>query len=191
MSNLRSFLTPGLVLTALALLLSGCSYPSRTATSTAALASGTFSSGETLEVLRVLNDGEIAQAELAQDKTENDQVEDVAETIIDDHMKLNERIDDLIGRGIEPERSPLSRGLTRQARAIQEELEGLYGREFDCMYLTKQVEQHQLALDTLRNEVKPDTKDPEVEDLLDDAIEMLEHHREDAARVRADIRGCR
>lgn len=190
MSIPNSILIPGLVASAFTILLSGCSFPNKTATTTAAMVSGTFSSGETLEVLRALNNGEIAQAELAKDKTDNDDVESVAEAIIDDHKAVNERVGELVDKGIEPEKSPLSRGLAKQAQEIQEDLAPLAGAEFDCAYLNKQVAQHQLALETLRSQVQPDANDPKIEDLLEDVIATLEQHREDAAQARKDVRGC-
>lgn len=179
-----------LITSLLVALIAGCSFPNKTATSAAAMASGNFSSGETLEVLRAINNGEISQAELAKDKADNDEVEDVAESIIDDHRELNQRVDDLVERGIDTEKSPLSRGLTKQSEQIQERLATLGGTDFDCTYLNKQVEQHQLALETIRNQVQPDVNDPQIQELVKDAIAALEDHREAAAKARADIEAC-
>lgn len=185
-----SHLQPVFLTGLLTLVLSACSLPNSTATKAAAKASGSFSDGEILHVLQTLNEGEIAQAELVMKKSNNQELKDAAKTIIEDHRKNNERIHSLARTGIELEKSPLSRGLNLQTDEITEELSELSGTEFDCAYLEKQIEQHQLALDTVRSELLPDAEDSQVRSLLSNTAPALQHHLESAQETRQNLPQC-
>lgn len=182
----RSLFLTGL----LALMLSACSLPNSTATKTAAKASGNFSDGEILQVLRTLNEGEIAQAQLAAQKSNNQELQDAAERIIQDHQQNNQRIDSMAQSGIELEKSPLSRGLELQTEEIREELAELSGTEFECTYLEKQVEQHQLALETVRAELLPDAENAQVRRLLSSTAPALQHHLQEAQETLNNLTQC-
>lgn len=185
-SLLRALVTTGL----LSLFLAACSLPNTTATKATAKASGSFSDGEILRVLKTLNEAEIAQAELVSQRSNNQQLQDEAERIIEDHKENNERIESLVQSGIELERSPLSRGLRLQTEEITEELAELRGTEFDCTYLEKQIEQHQLALDTVRSELLPDAENSQVRRLLSETAPALQHHLQSAQETRNNLPQC-
>lgn len=185
-----TFFQPLLLAGLLAVGLSGCSLPNSTATKTAAKASGSFSDGEILQVLRTLNEAEIAQAQLAAQKSNKQEIKETAEHIIKDHTQNNERIDSMAQAGIKLEKSPLSRGLKLQTEEIRENLTDLNGTEFECTYLEKQIEQHQLALDTVRSELLPDAKSPQVRRLLSTTAPALEQHLQSAQNTRDAIPQC-
>lgn len=196
--NLRLPLSPGrlgplllMPLLVMAMLtLSACSSPSAPVTKTAATLSGSLSDGEILQVLRNLNNGEILQAEMAMQRSTNRAVQDTAELIRRDHMQANDRIDNIARSGIELDKSPLSRGLDRQVNNVYEELVELSGTEFDCRYLQKQVEQHELALETVRSDLQPDAEDQQVKDLLSTAESGLQRHLEQARSAREEVPDC-
>lgn len=181
---------PIFVTALLALGLSACSLPNSTATKTAAKASGSFSDGEILQVLQTLNEGEIAQAQLATQKSNNREIQETAEHIIRDHTQNNQRIQSMAQSGMKLEKSPLSRGLELQTEEIREDLAELSGTEFECTYLEKQIEQHQLALDTVRSELLPDAESPQVRRLLTNTAPGLQQHLQSAQETRNSIPQC-
>lgn len=185
-----SSLRPLLVTAGMALGMVGCSLPNATVTDAAAEISDPFSSGEILQVLHVINNGEIQQAELALQQSFQPEVRDTAQVILRDHTNANERINSIAQPGIELKDTTLSNGVQMQAEEIREELTELSGSEFDCTYLQKQVELHRIALDTVRNDLRPDAEDPQVQEILDDAEPGLEEHLQRAQEARQSLEGC-
>lgn len=173
---------------ALALGVSACSLPNEPITHAAAEMSEPITSGQILQVLHALNQGEIEQAELALQRSDNPEVYKTAQLIIKDHAASNQRIAAVAQAiGVELEESPLSRGMQVQAGAIKEGLEDLSGAEFDRAYLENQVELHALALETARSQLLPNAQDPQVRYLLITAAPKLELHRLEAQESHASL----
>jgi putative membrane protein len=173
---------------ALALGVSACALPNEPITQAAAEMSEPITSGQILQVLYALNQGEIEQAELALQRSNDPEVYKTAQLIIKDHMASNQRIAAVAQAvGIELEESPLSRGMQVQAGAIKEGLEELSGAEFDRAYLENQVELHDLALETARSQLLPNAQDPQVRYLLITAAPKLELHRLEAQESHASL----
>jgi putative membrane protein len=176
---------------ALALATSACSLPNKPATSAAATMSKPFSSGEILQVLHTLNNGEIKQAGLVFQRPTLPPVQKTAQMIIKDHTASNQRITAIAkASGIKLEESPLSRGLQAQANSLTESLAKLSGDEFECTYLQKQVELHAIALDTVRSQLLPAAQDPQIRELLTTTAPGLEAHRQAAQQTHASMSEC-
>jgi predicted outer membrane protein len=75
-------------------------------------------------------------------------------------------------------RGAVTEGIQFQAEQIRETLAELFGPEFNQTYLEKQVELHNVALDTVRNQLLPNAEQREVTQLLEQAIPKLQHHRD-------------
>src|SRR5690606_6460815 len=88
--------------------------------------------GQILQVIRVLNEGEIRQAEMAMDQSGNDEVKNTARIIINDHTNTSEQIDSLAAADMPLESSTLSDGLQSLAEVTMENLASLDGVAFDC-----------------------------------------------------------
>jgi putative membrane protein len=173
---------------ALVLGISACNLPNEPITHAAAEMSEPITSGQILQVLYALNQGEIEQAELALQRSSNPEVYKTAQLIIKDHMVSNQRIVAIAQAiGVELEESPLSQGMQLQAGAIKEGLEALSGAEFDRAYLENQVELHALALETARSQLLPNAQDPQVKYLLMTAAPKLELHRQEAQESHASL----
>ncbi|MEX1032801.1 MAG: DUF4142 domain-containing protein [Cellvibrionaceae bacterium] len=175
----------------LATITAACSMPSKPMIETAAEASKPFSSGEILQVLQTLNEAEIEQARLAEQRSQTEEVREAAELIIDHHTSAVERIDNIArDHGIALEESPLSRGLESQSSEIRQELAALSGSEFDCVYLQKQVEQHRLALDTVHTDLLPDAELRPIRETLGEMAPQLEQHQRASRQVIANLPEC-
>ncbi|GHA86998.1 DUF4142 domain-containing protein [Modicisalibacter luteus] len=162
-----------------ALGITGCSFPNKPVTTAAAEVSEPLSSAEILQVLHVINMGEINQAQLALQRSANPQVQQTAQTIIEDHTASDQRIANAAQMlGVRLEGTSLSEGIQFQAEQIRETLAELSGPEFNQTYLEKQVELHNVALDTVRNQLLPNAEQREVTQLLEQAIPKLQHHRD-------------
>lgn len=170
-----------LIVSAIAMSVSGLSYAQVEGTITAETASP--DDGQILQIVRTLNDGEIAQAELALEEASSDAAKSVAQMIIRDHGMSNGNIDDL---DIELEESSLSRSLEMTAMQTQEELVNAGDNGFDCAYLTKQVEQHQMALETASTTLVPNASSDEVSTFLAATTPKLEGHLQSAQTALSD-----
>ena len=170
--------------------LSACSLPSETASEAAAEVSQPMSTGEVLHVLHTINRGEIEHAQLALDTSEDPRVLETAERILEDHEASNERISAVAEfTGTSLQDNTLSKGLQMQASAILGDLEEMSGAEFDREFLQRQVELHDIALDTVTNELMPNASSPEVRQLLEGAVPRLENHLQEAAEQHASLEG--
>jgi putative membrane protein len=182
-AHYKTWLTAALVLTA-----SACSLPNAPATKAAAAISQPYSSGEILQVIETVNNAEIKQAGIALQRSQTPAIREVAQLIIQDHRLSNQRIASIAqGAGAQLEGSVLNTGLRTQSNEIAENLANLSGRELDCTYLQKQVEQHALVLRTVREQLLPSAEQPQVRELLTMATPKLEAHLEASRAHRAHL----
>jgi putative membrane protein len=163
--------------------------PGENPASTASLA---LTDGQVLQVVRTLNDGEIKQAKLAADKTDDAQVQSVAQMLRADHEASNQQIEAIedANDAIDLDGSDTSEALAALAEQTSEGLEDLEGAQFACEYLTKQEQAHELALDTVNNQLLPAAANSSVKALLAASAPTLEHHLEMTKAVRANLAGC-
>lgn len=146
--------------------------------------------GQILQVIRVLSEGEIRQAEMAMDQSGNEDVKMAAQMIISDHTSTNEQIASLADADLELEDSALSDGLKSLTEVTMENLASLEGLAFDCQFLKEQVDQHQLAIDTLSSHLLPNAQDVKVREFLTMTSPSLEHHLNTARQGMENIGEC-
>lgn len=174
----KSFKLKHVFLTSLlALGVSACSMPNMTATQKAAQMSKPIHAGEILSVMHAVNNGEIKQAGVALQRSNDPHVLYLAQLLVQDHMASNQRLAALAkSTGTSMDESVLSQGMRTQAQEVMERVAQLSGKEFDCTFLQKQVEQHALTLKTIQEHLLPSATQTEVKDLLVMAAPRLEHH---------------
>lgn len=171
------------------LALAGCTTTDPRVAGEIAQAADPLTTGETLGALKALNDSEIAQAELALERSDNPEVMETAQLIRRDHQASNRRIDATQPQ-IELQESDLSRSVRERSDEITEELRELSGTEFDCRFLRHQIELHQAALEVAQTDLVPDNPVAPIEEMLDYTRRMLEQHRESARLNRLEILEC-
>ncbi len=146
--------------------------------------------GQILQIVRSLNDAEIKQAKHVMDESDSAQVKATAQSIINDHEESNDKIDDLVDGDLSLDDSPLNDTLSKQAEVTFEMLDELQGPQLDCIYLQKQVEQHEMALDVAKNDLTPDAKNAQVKAFLTESAPKLEHHMMEAREAMSSLNGC-
>jgi putative membrane protein len=180
----------GAILLGAALALGVAAYhPSSGAATTATVeAAEPLSSGEILQVLEAVNQGEIEQARLALAKSDNPHVEEVAERMIQEHMLSNERVASLAQeKSIDMQDSQLSEDMLTRAQEIRAELGELSGHEFDRVYLQHQIALHDHALHTVRTHLLPNADEQDVRELLNAVVRRLDLHRGEANESHAAV----
>jgi predicted outer membrane protein len=146
--------------------------------------------GQILQVVRSLNNAEIDQAKHVMDESENAEVKVIAQSIINDHDQSNDQIDGLLDGALDLDDSPLNETLQDQTEETQDMLAKLEGAQLDCQYLQKQVAQHQLALDTIKNDLMPDAQSAGVKAFLTESAPKLESHMQEAQEAIRSLSGC-
>jgi putative membrane protein len=126
-----------------------------------------------------VHSAEIEQARLAQKKTTNEQVRHFASMMIEQHTQARQQ---QLALNLSTEDSPLSERLTTQSQATLDTLQSKQGAEFDQAYLQAQVAAHQQVLDAIKNELRPNAQNPQLQVYLQQlepkVAEHLEHARQ-------------
>ena len=120
-------------------------------------------------------------AELALERSDNDEVRAFAETMIRDHRGVNEQAVALATRlGVTPKDNDVSRSLRSGAAAARAQLEALDGAAFDRAYMEREVAYHEAVLGALDDALIPNTSNSELRGLLETARGAVAAHLEHA-----------
>lgn len=128
------------------------------------------------EIADKINTAEIEQARVAQSKSNNEQVRQFAEMMIEHHGQAKSQQQAL---GLGSAESQMSMQLERESKATLETLQAKTGPDFDRAYMQGQVEGHQKALDTIQ-QLRQKAQSPELRTYLDKLTPQVEHHLEQA-----------
>jgi len=127
---------------------------------------------------------EIEQARLAQKKTTNEQVRQFASMMIEQHTQARQQQSAL---NLSAADSPLSEQLTTQSQATLDALQSKQGSEFDQAYLQSQITAHQQVLEAIRNELRPNAQNPQLQVYLQQLEPKVAEHLEHARQVQQSL----
>jgi putative membrane protein len=141
--------------------------------SASATPDGSLSDAQIATITDKVNTAEIEQARIAQTKSSDEQVRQFAQMMIEHHGQAKAQ---QAGLGLGTADSPLSQELDREAQSTLETLQAKSGAEFDRAYLQAQVDAHQKALDTIRQQLIPNAQAPELRSYLENLAPQVEQH---------------
>jgi putative membrane protein len=121
------------------------------------------------------NQDEIDLGTLAQQKSSNSQVKSYANTLVNDHTKNKQEVENLAGKigvSVQPHE-----GAT--ARAENQQLQGLSGAMFDRTFATQMVQDHEKAVSMFEQALK-DTKNPDIRNYINSTLPVLRKHLTEA-----------
>ena len=145
----------------------------REPTSTAPEAAANLSASDKKFVEKAAEGGvaEVQMAQLAQQKADNGDVKQFAQTMIDDHTPNNAQLVKLAtDKGLTPPTDPNA----MQQKMITH-LQALNGAKFDKAYVKGQVKAHTAMLKLFQAEAKT-TKDPDLKSFADQTVTAIQHH---------------
>jgi predicted outer membrane protein len=133
------------------------------------------------EILLTIDTGEILQAEIAVDRADQDDVEDYAQAMIEEHSLHAELVSQVFGALlIQPRRNQIAETLRAEALAGAEELSATDAPDF--VYMRMQITMHQEASIVVGSLIDfVDT--PEVDRLLIETQDIIEAHRLEAIDI--------
>jgi putative membrane protein len=184
---------------------------------------GTASTGARAEVvttpefmrLAAMSDRfETASSRLAGEKSQNTQIKQFAQHMVQDHDKttkeLNQLIQQVPGMGADPatplpqgrettgsaasgaltnaQGGPQHQGLDQQHAALLQQLQAANGAEFDRLYVRQQVQAHQQAVDMFRN-YSQSGDNPQLKQWAARTLPALQEHLQMAQKLQQATQG--
>ena len=121
------------------------------------------------------NQGEIALAQLAQQKSQNPEIKQLAELIQNDHQQSQEKLQSLAAT----HNVTLDQGLTYSQKRAQSKLEKLSGADFDQQYAKDMLEDHVTDLKKFQK-ASEKLEEADVKQFAQDNIPKLQQHLQKA-----------
>lgn len=136
-----------------------------------------LSDAQIAAILELAHSSEIEQAQLAQSKSQNPQVLNLASMIIREHMQARQ---EQSAFGLSSAPSQMSQMLSQQSQQTLSTLRSASGRDFDRAYLKAQVEQHQKLIDDIDRKLMPNAENAQLRGQLQELRPVLQRHLETA-----------
>jgi putative membrane protein len=140
--------------------------------------------GQIAGILSTVDDGEIQQAQVALTKTNNTQVRNFADMMINEHQMSKQKTAQLLAQTkVNPAPSAPANKLKTNASEMLDKLNGADPNRFDQMYIEGQIEQHKQVLEMINDKLMPSAKDPMMQQQVSAAKSMVQHHLDMADKI--------
>lgn len=115
---------------------------------------------------------EVQLGQLAQQKSQSQDVKQLAQKLVSDHSQMNQKWFDPEAKqlGVSESNKP-----SKKDKKMMEKLKGLSGSEFDTQYLTMMYKDHQKDLKDYQDEANS-TQDPNVKQLAQQGSKVIAQH---------------
>lgn len=143
---------------------------------------------EILQVTHTANEGEIAQAQLAQRRSKDPRVQKLAAMMVKDHSAADAKGMTVAKReSLVPTPSATSTSLERDANSATVMLRSQNGADFDKSYVDTQVKEHQAVLDMIDQKLLPNAQDAEVKIFLTEVRGKVAMHLQHAQDLQSTM----
>jgi putative membrane protein len=155
---------------------------------TQAQSNNQFNDAEIAAIAVAANDIDIKYAQIAKEKSTNEEILGFANTMIQDHNAVIDKAVDLVNElGVKPQSNSLSKKLNSDAEETRKMLRSKEGKAFNKAYIDNEVAYHKAVIDAIRNVLIPDTANNQLKELLEAVLPALETHLEHAKTVQQNI----
>ena len=121
---------------------------------------------------------EVELGQLAVDKSQNEQVKEFGQRMVNDHSKANDQLKEIASQqGI-----TLPTGLDAKDQALKDRLSKLSGAQFDRVYMQNMVQDHKADIAEFQKEAKSG-KDQAVKQFAQQTLPTLQSHLQEAQQV--------
>lgn len=133
---------------------------------------------EIAHVAYVADNIDIRYAHLALAISDNPDIRTFAETMIRDHMAVNEQALALLAKlGAEAKDNFLSQSLLESADKLVDEMSGLRGAAFDKRYAENELAYHQAVNDLVENSFIPNIENADMKALFEAGLAIFKVHQ--------------
>jgi len=145
---------------------------------------------EIASVAVTANKVDIGYAELAQQKSKNDEVLKFAETMKRDHNSVIDQAVALVKKlNVTPKDNEVSKKLMSDADKTKKMLNEKSGAAFDKAYIDNEVAYHKAVIATVENVLVRQSSNTELKHLLQNVVPTLKAHLEHAEMIQKTVKG--
>lgn len=135
------------------------------------------------------NTVDVDAGELAEKRSEDDEVRKFARQMVTDHTGVNEQANALVKKlKVTPEESDISNSLKKDGDANIRKLKALKGKAFDKAYIDNEVIYHQAVIDALDKTLIPNATNPELKATLVKVRPAFVAHLEHARHIQGSLK---
>lgn len=137
------------------------------------------------------NQVDVEYAEIAVERSDNEEIIDFAETMIRDHNAVIEQAVELVTElGVEPDpNNDLTQQLQDMSAEAKDNLRNVSDSDFDRAYIDNEVAYHETVIDVVGEILIPQAENEQLRGLLEAVLPSLEAHLEHAKMVQNEIAG--
>lgn len=158
------------------------------ASSTATTNDQKFTDPQIASIAVTANQIDIDYANIALDKSKNNDVREFAKTMAKDHQSVIDQAVALAKKlGVTPEDNPTTQSLLDGEKKVKEDFSSKSGADFDKAYVNNEVEYHKAAISLVESRLIPEATNPELKSLLQSALPLFKTHLEHAEMVQKDL----
>ena len=145
---------------------------------------------EIAAIVVTANQIDIDAGKLAQSKSTNAQVKELAMRMVEDHTSVNAKAGALAQKlNLTPQESDTSRSLKQGADKTMTQLQSLEGAAFDKAYVDNEVAYHKAVIDVMNKQLVPGAKNAELKALLVQSGPAFKAHLKHAQQVQKALGG--
>lgn len=149
---------------------------------------GKPSDGQILGILATVDTGEVQQAQLAISKATHPSVKRFADHMIEAHTEAKQKGSAFAAEHkLTPGTSPVSEQLKSKSQQMVDSLNESSSAAFDTTYLKGQIQQHQEALELIRDQLIPAARNESLGVELKNTQKMVQSHLDDAQQILATL----
>lgn len=143
---------------------------------------------EIASVAVTANQIDIDAANLAKQKSKNEDVLNFAQTMINDHTAVIDKAVALVKKlDVTPKDNAVTQKLLSDAAKTQKTLRSKSGKDFDKAYIDNEVAYHKAVIDAVQNVLIPQAQNAELKQLLESIMPALKTHLEHAEMVQKKL----
>jgi len=139
---------------------------------------------EIASVAVTANQIDINAAQLAQQKSKDQEILNFAKTMIADHQSVIDKATALVTKlNVTPKDNSVSKSLNANAAKMTKSLNAKSGKAFDRAYVNNEVAYHKAVIAAVKNTLIPDAQNAELKSLLQSVMPVLKTHLQHAQMV--------
>ncbi|TNE36588.1 DUF4142 domain-containing protein [bacterium] len=143
---------------------------------------------EIASVAVVANQNDINYAKIALEKSHNTDIKEFANTMIKDHNSVINQAVALVKKlSVTPKDNAVSQSLEKQAKETLNLLKTVDSKKFDKTYIDNEVKYHEAVINAVKSMLIPDSNNPELKELLQGVLPVLEIHLKHAQKVQSKL----
>ncbi len=149
-----------------------------------------LSDAEVASVAVVANQIDIMYADIARERSQNQEILKFAKTMTDDHRAVIGQASALAKKlGVTPLDNDVSRKLLADAETTKKQLRSVSKAAFDKLYIDNEVTYHKAVIGAMENLLIPETENAELKALLGNVVPALKTHLAHAEMVQKHFTG--